>query len=508
MAIEWGSYDGHLRVGIDVTISPANPSYSDTTVKVTWTFYADSDGWNFSDNNENYHYWGDGFDTTASFDNHITGSAVKVATHSQTYGISSNSGSKTANAHLSGVYNGASPTKARSINLPNRPAAPVKPPSAGEAPSASSITASSALISWAPPTDNGGEGVDQYRLQVDNNSSFATPKYDATFSGSGSDSRTATGLDPNTTYYARVVAHNSAGWGDWTLSTYCPFTTLGTAPSTPGTPTLSAKAQNSLTVSWKASTANGGGTVSYSLQYDTSSSFTSPTTLTPSGTSQKINSLATATTYFFRVRASNTGGTSSYTPTFAATTLAAGASGYTDDGDYVTLVNNLSSAVADKMLHLGIYTYRVHTNPVTAANGAYTTINMGGTVQSRGPDNPAYLGVGNGDMTIAYPGLYVIEFGFHWVMNPTPAAGHGLQVIYVNGTAAPSTTTQKTGIQEYIGLQNYDGSSPGLHVTRHFVHLDAGDTVGFGVYQNTGADQTTGTSEPVVAYSRLTMVGY
>lgn len=518
MAIEWGSYDNHLRVGIDVTISPSSPSYSDTTVKVTWTFYADTDGWNFDDNNETYHYWGTGFDDTWSFDNHMSGSAVKVGSHSENYGISSNSGTASAHAHLYGTYNGASPTQDRTVNLPNRPSPPPPPPptittpSAGEAPTAGSITSTSAVISWGPVDDNGGATVDEYQLEVDTSSSFSSPNYNVTFNESGSASHSVTGLSPNTKYYARVRAHNSAGWGDWTSSTYCPFTTAGDKPDTPATISLTKKTTTSLTYSWGAVNSHGGGTVTYTIQRADDVNFTTNVaTATQTATSRTSDTLAPDTTYFFRVKATNSVGDSGWSPSASFSTVAPNPAGFDDEGDLLTLINNLSHAVGDKLVRLGSYNYRYHGTQITMPNATTVYVNMGSTPtveHFRGPDEPSYLGADASDMLINYPGTYLIEFGFHWPF-ANLTSGHGTQTIYVNGTGVPSTATQKFGITEYIeSSTNRDGSSVGLHTTRHVVHLDAGDTVGFAVWQDTGASATTGTSEPVIAYSRITMIGF
>lgn len=175
-------------------------------------------------------------------------------------------------------------------------------------------------LSWLAPS-NVGSGLTQYEVQVSTNNSFSSPVVDhaATWATSY-----AVSLSYNTTYYVRVRASTSGGWGAW--SSTISFVTGTTTPSAPGTPTTSAVSYTSMTVSWTAPTSDGGSAItSYTLERATNSGFTAGlTTVTGiGGTSYNVTGLAAGTTYYFRVKALNANGASSASGTKTQATIAA-----------------------------------------------------------------------------------------------------------------------------------------------------------------------------------------
>lgn len=513
MSIDWGGYNGHLRVGIDHTISPSSPSHSDTTVNVTWKFYVGTDGWNFSGDVQYLHEGADGWGgTTTTFTNNLSSGDMLVDTKTVTYSIDyTNSGSKSANANLTGAYNGATPSHSVSVNLPERP---IATPSAGEAPQAQNITSTGVTISWGYVTDNGGDPIDKYELQISTNNGFTNVVYDNANEPNPTPpiTQAVTGLNPSTQYYARLRAHNSAGWGAWTDPNYCPFTTLAGTPSKPGTPVKTSSTQTSITVGWSASNSNGGGTVTYTLDRSTDSTFaTGVTTITTTSTNYTASGLTAGTTYYFRVKATNSLGSSGETATLTAATNPALT--YNDSGDYVTLVNNLASAVADKLIHLGMTRWTGARTASTIPTGTDTYVTMGTDIAKRGPSAhwPSVTQSGSAEFTINYPGTYEIEFFYR--MDESGAAFRWNQNIYINGSYLPAYSPNPPGPKGgvVVGYESYQAAAtaPGrlVKITRH---LDVGDTVGFGVWQNSGSSK--GQPAPVTgdlySWAKLTLVGF
>jgi uncharacterized protein (TIGR02145 family) len=168
-------------------------------------------------------------------------------------------------------------------------------------------------LSW-----NTSSGTTSFTLQLSKNSSFTSFEYNQ--SGLLSTSQQVTGLSNLTLYYWRVSATNNYGTSGW--SNTRSFTTSGPHPEIP---VLSSPANNLTDVSipsivnWNASS----GATSYTLQVSTSNSFTSfvynQNGLT--GTSQQVSGLSNLTLYYWRVSATNSFGTSSWSSIWSFTTI-------------------------------------------------------------------------------------------------------------------------------------------------------------------------------------------
>jgi phosphodiesterase/alkaline phosphatase D-like protein len=185
---------------------------------------------------------------------------------------------------------------------------------------ASAVTSSSATMNGSV-NPNGSSATAWFEWGTSSTlSTFTSTTAQSVGSGTTAVSFSAnlTGLTPNTTYYCRAAGQNGAGTQkDVILS----FTTGIAAPAAP---VLASPADGSvdqpttLTLSWNAST----GAASYRLQLSTSSTFSTllvdDATLT--GTSKVVGPLANATYFYWRVNATNAGGTSAYSEAGFTTT--------------------------------------------------------------------------------------------------------------------------------------------------------------------------------------------
>ncbi len=146
-----------------------------------------------------------------------------------------------------------------------------------------------------------------FEITIVNDSIITTHEYEAS-------------LGSFTKYFWKVRAMNAGGWGAY--SSIWKFKTQFVGA--PATPTLSSPANGatgqslSLMLQWNASS----GANSYRLQFGTDSSFA--TTIvddsTLEGTSFEVNALSISTTYYWRVNATNVGGTSAFSDRWNFTT--------------------------------------------------------------------------------------------------------------------------------------------------------------------------------------------
>jgi len=166
---------------------------------------------------------------------------------------------------------------------------------------------------------NASSDADNYTLQVSSSSSFSSYVYNQ--SGLLSTSQSVIGLINNTKYYWRVSAVNAFGTSN--PSNTWSFTTIS-GGSAPLAPSLLSPANGAVsvsvpaTLSWNAS----NGATSYVLQVSKFSSFSSYV-YNQSGltnTSQQVSGLSDSTTYYWRVSAANTLGTSSPSNSWSFTT--------------------------------------------------------------------------------------------------------------------------------------------------------------------------------------------
>jgi hypothetical protein len=169
-------------------------------------------------------------------------------------------------------------------------------------------------------TWNASSSATSYRVQLSTDSTFATTVVDD--STITTTNKSVGPLANNTTYYWRVNAKNDVGTS--TYSSTWRFTTIPAIPTPPvlATPTNgSSNVPISTNLTWNISS----GATSYRLQLTTDSLFSNliVNDSTLSGTIKSVGPLANSTSYFWRVNAKNSGGTSAYSAVWRFTTIIA-----------------------------------------------------------------------------------------------------------------------------------------------------------------------------------------
>ena len=229
MATNWGTPEGHLQVGVDAWCN--NPGPGDTFVTVQLRVYARipaGDSFNFNDSQRIVVTGNSG--TNHVWSNTLSGAGAIRLLHSASVnmGIDSDGGpTHVWTATNSEMYNGGTPSASKSLTLPARVGSA---PAAPNMPNVGSLTQTSATFSWSAPS-NGGSAITHYHLHVATDAAFGNLAWQNSPSLT---SQPVTGLQADTTYYARVRAVNAVGTGPWSATRQ--FTTLSESPAPPGDP--------------------------------------------------------------------------------------------------------------------------------------------------------------------------------------------------------------------------------------------------------------------------------
>ena len=185
---------------------------------------------------------------------------------------------------------------------------------------ASSVTQSSATLNAT--VDPNGATVEDCRFEYGTSPSYGSTVACSSLARSGNsavaESAPLVGLSPMTTYYARVVATNSGGTSYGAAEEFATLSPVEeTNPPTVATGAASALTQNSATLNATVN-PDGGSVTECHFDYGTSMSFGSSlpcTSLPESGTtavpvSAPAEGLAAGASYYYRIVATNAGGTS------------------------------------------------------------------------------------------------------------------------------------------------------------------------------------------------------
>jgi hypothetical protein len=129
-----------------------------------------------------------------------------------------------------------------------------------------------------------------------------------------------TGLTAGTTYYYRVRATNSSGDSSYSSVASGTTTSAGSPPTAPSALAVGTITATSIKLSW---TDNSNNETGFKIERSTDNlTFTEIATTTVNTATYTNSGLTGSTLYYFRVRAYNGGGNSSYTSVVSGTTLA------------------------------------------------------------------------------------------------------------------------------------------------------------------------------------------
>jgi hypothetical protein len=185
-------------------------------------------------------------------------------------------------------------------------------------PSGASGVYPSLTVSW--------ESVDEatsYEIQVATGADFASPVVAA--AGISAARYTLPGLNRGTTYYWRVRGTNAGGNGSWSVAysfTTQSVVTIPTIPSLLSPPAGATGMPLTVTLTWD----NNSDASSFQLQVAQTPDFATPLVSRTSITDIKfvLQGLAYSTTYYWRLRASNSAGVSGWSQNYQFTTVAEG----------------------------------------------------------------------------------------------------------------------------------------------------------------------------------------
>jgi transcriptional regulator CtsR len=186
------------------------------------------------------------------------------------------------------------------------------------APSNLSVSAQSSTsirITWADNSNN------ETGFKIERKTSNGSYSQITTVSANTT-SYTDTGLSSDTRYYYRVRAYNSAGNSAYSGEDYATTNESGSTPRAPSNLSVSAQSSTSIRITW---TDNSNNETGFKIERKTTNgSYSQITTVNANTTSYTNTGLSSDTRYYYRVRAYNSAGNSTYSGEDYATTNGSG----------------------------------------------------------------------------------------------------------------------------------------------------------------------------------------
>ncbi len=303
--------------------------------------------------------------TSADFSQNLT--TVSVGANITTYSASGLSASTTYYYRVRAINAVGNSANSNSASATTQAAVPA-PPSGLTATAGSS---SQINLSW---TDNSNNETG-FKIDQSTGSDFSQNLTTVTVAANTT-SYSATGLAASTTYYYRVRATNAVG--DSANSNTANATTQVGIPAAPSSLTATAASSSQINLIW---TDNSNNETGFAIDQATNSSFTAGLTTYNVGanvTSYSASGLAASTTYYYRVRAVNSSGSSANTASASASTMAAGTI-TVPDGDfsadlagYVINSNTGGGLTFTSPMNGTLSGWSISANPSSANGGTYS----------------------------------------------------------------------------------------------------------------------------------------
>lgn len=303
-------FNGNKAGGIEVWAWSGVESQTSTQTEIRYIWGFDQDQ-TYSDN-QDFDAFLDGDNVySATLTNNKGPDSWQYYTTTRTYNrpaYGSAAGTHTGRARITGIYNGPeSDTESHTFDttVPAKAGTTLGAPGSFDA---DAKTSTSITYGWTAPSSSGiGPAAIDYKLQVARDSGFTDLVYNSDVGNVLS--KTVTGLTRATTYYARVQAQNSVGYGTWSSTEAT--TTDATVPDTMAAPTVSNATTSGFTVAWVAPNNGGSAITQYNVQVS-SDNFATSTTFNDTASPLVITTLAPGKKYKAKVRAVNAIGSGVY----------------------------------------------------------------------------------------------------------------------------------------------------------------------------------------------------
>jgi transcriptional regulator CtsR/regulation of enolase protein 1 (concanavalin A-like superfamily) len=238
------------------------------------------------------------------------------------------------------------------------------PPAAPSGLAATTISTTQINLSW---TDN---ATNETGFKIERKTGSGGTYAQIATVGAGVTGYNDTGLTASTTYYYRVRATNSLG--DSPYSNEANATTSSTIPTAPSNLTVTAASSSQINLAWTDNSTNETG---FKIERKTGSAgtYAQIATVGTGVTGYSDTSVAAATTYFYRVRATNAAGDSAYsseasTASLAAPAFRSAASKGAGSGVLSLTINKPTGTVPGDVMVASI-SFRPNTATITVPSG-------------------------------------------------------------------------------------------------------------------------------------------